>query len=105
MNILTIFITVILVLLSLTTTALIITIKNIIRIRQEMKAVKQRETHYQNYIAQEELINEKLNKKKNEIIAGTDISSLFNRHFMPDNAAANRNTETDTADKAANKND
>ena len=80
MKILTIFIGVILVLLSLTITALIITIKSLIKTKQAVKLLKQNENAYQHYSKQEIIIDERLNTEKNEIAAG-NINELFNQHF------------------------
>ena len=80
MKILTIFIGVILVLLSLTVTALIITIKNLIKTKQTVKMLKQNEHAYQHYSKQEVIIDERLNADKNEIATG-NINDLFNQHF------------------------
>lgn len=80
MNILTLFIAVILVLLSLTVTTLIITIKNLIKTKQEIKLMKQNENAYQQYTKQEIIIDERLNTEKNEIATG-NINDLFNQHF------------------------
>ena len=88
MDIIIIFIAVMLVLLVGMGTALVMTIKGIIKVKQELKLTKQRENAYQHYIEQEALIDEKFNAAKNEIISG-DVNELFNQHFgsVSNNAA------------------
>lgn len=80
MNILIIFIAVTVVVLFLTVTALIMTIKNTIKLKQEIKTMKHHENAYQYYMEQEIKINEQLNTEKDKITQG-NINELFNQHF------------------------